>query len=340
MSPDTIVIWGAGAIGGTLGAYWARSRRDVLFVDIDADHVRAIREKGITITGPFANFAVRADACLPRDIDDEVRQVMLCVKAQHTSDAARAILPKLAPDGFVVSFQNGLNEKVITNIVDPQRTVGAFVNFGADYIEPGVIHYGGHGAVVVGELDGGLSPRAQRLQTLLMEFDTGSILTDNIWGYLWSKLAYGALLFATALTNDSIADCLAREEFRPLFLALAREVLDVAADLGICPEEFDGFNPNAFCSGSSVAAGYASLDGLVAHNRRSAKTHSGIWRDLSVRRRPTEVDAQMGAVVKEAIEVGRETPITERLIELVHDVETGRREQGTESLAELASATA
>ena len=47
-----------------------------------------------------------------------------------------------------------------------------------------------------------------------------------------------------------------------------------------------------------------SLDDLVAHNRRSTKTHSGIWRDLAVRKRPTEVDAQLGIVVTLAREAG------------------------------------
>ena len=54
----------------------------------------------------------------------------------------------------VVSAQNGLNELVIAEVVGKQRTIGCFVNFGADYLEPGVVHYSGHGAVVIGELDG------------------------------------------------------------------------------------------------------------------------------------------------------------------------------------------
>src|SRR3546814_17601321 len=64
---------------------------------------------------------------------------------------------------------------------------------------------------------------------------------------------------------------------------------------------------------------------MVAHNRRSAKTHSGIWRDLAVRKRPTEVDAQLGPVVEIVAAHGVATPITARLIELLHDIESGRR---------------
>ena len=81
------------------------------------------------------------------------------MKAHHTAAAAQALLPHLADDGYVVSAQNGLNELVIGEVVGEQRTIGCFVNFGADYLEPGVVHYSGRGAVVVGELDGKQTPR-------------------------------------------------------------------------------------------------------------------------------------------------------------------------------------
>ena len=79
-----------------------------------------------------------------------------------------------------------------------------------------------------------------------------------------------------------------------------------------------------------------SLDALVAHNRRSAKSHSGIWRDLAVRKRPTEVDAQLGIVVTLGAEAGVATPLTARLVELIHEIERGARPQSLETLDALA----
>ena len=72
--------------------------------------------------------------------------ILLATKAHHTEAAARALRPYLSPSGCVVSAQNGLNELAIAAVVGEARTVGAFVNFGADYMEPGVIMYGGRGA--------------------------------------------------------------------------------------------------------------------------------------------------------------------------------------------------
>ena len=146
----------------------------------------------------------------------------------------------------MVSAQNGLNELAIAEVVGAERTVGAFVNFGADYLEPGVIHYGGHGAVVVGEIDGRITPRVTAIRDAWRHFDPRAIVTPNIWGYLWGKEAYGAMLFATALTNESIADALAMPAYRPLYIALAREILAVAAARAVRPEAFDGFDPAAY----------------------------------------------------------------------------------------------
>jgi len=331
------LIWGAGAIGGTLGAHLARAGHDVTMVDTVAEHVAAINRDGLRITGPIAEFTARLPASTPSSVIGPCDTVVLATKAHHTEAATRALLPHLAEGGCVISAQNGLNELAIASIAGPARTVGAFVNFGADYLEPGLVHYGGRGAVVVGEIDGRMTGRAAAIRAAWLDFDSGAIATPNIWGYLWGKEAYGAMLFATALTNESIADALAIPAHRPVYIALAREMLAVAAARGVTPEPFDGFDPLAYLPDAAPGAAERSLDALVAHNRRSAKTHSGVWRDLAVRKRATEVDAQLGIAVRLAAEAGVATPLTARLVALVHDIERGNRPQSLDTLAELAA---
>ena len=331
------LIWGSGAIGGTLGAFLARAGHDITFVDSVGAHVDAVNRHGMRITGPIAEFVAEAPAFAPDDLRGRWTSVILATKAHHTETAVRALAPHVGADGCVVSAQNGLNELAIAEGVGTERTVGSFVNFGADYLEPGVIHYGGRGAVVVGEIDGRITPRALAIRDAWRDFDDRAIATANIWGFLWGKEAYGAMLFATALTNESIADALATPAYRELYVALAREVLAVADARGITPEAFDGFDPRAYLPSAPDGAATRSLDDLVAHNRRSAKTHSGIWRDLAVRKRRTEVDAQLGIVVTLGAEAGVPAPLTARLVELIHDVEDGRRPQSLETLDALAA---
>src|SRR5258708_33336290 len=101
------------------------------------------------------------------------------------------------------------------------------------------------------------------------------------------------MLFATALTNESIADALAMPEYRSLYTALAQEILAVANARGVTPEAFYGFDPSSFLPKAAAHAATRSLYDLVAHNRRSAKTHSDSWRDLAERKSHTEGDEQL-----------------------------------------------
>ncbi len=327
-----LLIWGAGAIGGTLGASLARAGHDITFVDTVAEHVAAINRAGLRIIGPIAEFTAHAPAFTPDALQGEWVTIILATKAQHTAEATRALALHLSCDGYVVSAQNGLNELTISQVVGPEQTVGAFINFGADYLEPGVIHYGGRGAVVVGEIDGQITPRIEALHRALLDFDDRAVVTANIWGYLWGKEAYAAMLFATALTDESIADCLALPVYRDLFIALGREVLTVATALRITPEGFNGFDPAAYLPGADPLAAERSLAELVAFNRRSAKTHSGVWRDLAVRKRRTEVDAQIGIVAELGAGAGVSTPLITRLVELIHEIEEGTRPRSLATL--------
>ncbi|WP_428375404.1 ketopantoate reductase family protein [Lichenicoccus sp.] len=331
----TLLIWGAGAIGGTIGATLVRAGQDVLFVDSAADHVAAMQQDGLAIEGPIEQFAVPVRAATPEQVEGQYDRILLCVKAHHTADAARALLPHLSKAGYVASFQNGLNEPVIGAVTGMDRVVGAFVNFGADYLAPGRILYGGRGACVVGEMDGRASERLTALRQTLLPFEPEAMTTGDIQGYLWGKLAYGALLFATAITDDAIADILASSDYRAVLLAVGREAMAVALAQDVQPRGFNGFDPAAFAPGGDAKAIDASFDEMVAFNRRSAKSHSGIWRDLAIRHRRTEVDAQLGPVVAGGAACGIETPITARLVTLIHEIERRERRLHRTNLAAL-----
>lgn len=320
-----ILIWGAGAIGGVTGAVLAREGHAVHMVDIVEDHVLAMRN-GLRIEGPVEEFTQILPASTPAELSGQFDRIILAVKAHHTADALEMALPRLAPGGYVVSAQNGLNERVIAARIGAENTVGCFVNFGADWLEPGRILYGNRAAVAVGELDGTISDRAREIHALLSLIEPEAVLTDNIWGYLWGKMGYGALLFATALTPLSMSDAMARPDHRSVYKALGHEVMRLAAAEGVQPIGFNGFDPAAFLR-SETAGMAASLDQMVAHNRKTAKTHSGIWRDLAVRKRKTEVDAQMGIMVEIARTHGMQMPVLARMVELIHDIEDGRRAQ-------------
>lgn len=296
-----LTIIGAGAIGGTIGAHMIRAGHDVVFCDVDADHVKAINEFGITIEGPVENFSVKAKAILPADLPDKLQHVAIAVKSHHTKSAAELLRGRLAPDGYVVSLQNGLTANDISSVVGAENIIVSFVNFGADYLAPGKIMQGNIGAFRVGELVGNeITPRVKELVAAFPYAEA----TGNILGFLWGKEAYGAMLYAGATSDLSIADHLEEPKYRPLMLAIAREVL---AQAPVKVEGFNGFEPDDLVG---------SLDRLVTFNRGSAKTHSGIYRDLTVRKRKTEVDDLLRDL---------KGPLTNYVGALIHAIERGER---------------
>jgi len=337
MSDTPILIWGAGAIGGILGAYFARAGHAVHMVDVVEEHVEAMRTTGLHIEGPVEQFTQVLPASTPAELTGQFDRIYLCVKAHHTAEALEMLTPQLAPGGYVVSAQNGLNEKVIAARIGAENTVGCFVNYGADWLEPGRILFGNRAAVAVGELDGHMSDRVAEVHALLSLVEPEAVATDNIWGYLWGKMGYGALLFCTALTPDSMSDAMARDEHHAAYRALGHEVMTLAAHEGVVPLGFNGFDPAAFLAGDTAAIDVA-MDKMVAHNRKTAKTHSGIWRDLAVRKRKTEVDAQIGVMVELGREAGIPVPTLARMVELIHDIEDGKRAQSADLVALLVEA--
>ena len=335
MTNSPIVIWGSGAIGGSVGAFMARAGENVLFVDRVADHVAAMNETGLRISGPIAEFTTPVRAVTDDAIEGTFDTVFLCVKGQDTVAAVQALKPHLAEDGCVVSLQNGLNEPVIADLIGVERTVGAFINFGADYHGAGHIFYGGRSAVVVGEVDNSIRPRTERLHRLLKIFEENAILTDNISGYLWSKMGYISLLFATAMVDATIDEVMASEPHRPLLEALAREVMSVAEAKGLTLEGFDPYEPSGFTKDADAAATRAAFETMVDYRNRSEKRHSGMWRDIAVRKRKTEVNQLLVPMVEEAGAQGVPVPLNKRMIELVHDIEEGRRPQSWDNLSVL-----
>jgi 2-dehydropantoate 2-reductase len=331
-----LTIVGAGAIGGVTGAYLIKAGHDVTFVDLVDEHVDAINQRGLTIEGIRGEFTVPARALQPRDLRDSLDVAILAVKAFHTESATRQILPYLADDGYVVSLQNGLNEETIAGIVGTERTVGAHINWSADYLEPGRILHGGTGSFYVGELDGRVTPRIRQLEQVFSEF-TETHATDNIWGYLWSKHSLASINYFTALTDADVVDILAGEAHRRTAIATVAESIETANRYGIRLQSFDGFQPELMRpkTAEEWARAVASIDGLLDAEWRQLKPRSGIWRDLAVRKRKTEVDLRVVDLARRGRAVGVDMTLNERLADMIHEIEDGQRPQSWANLAEL-----
>jgi 2-dehydropantoate 2-reductase len=337
-----VTIWGAGAIGGITGASLARAGHDVLLVDVNAEHVAAMRREGLRILDGRGDWHASVRAATPEEVRGPLGTILLAVKAQATATAVEQFGPHLAPEGIVVSLQNGLNPEHIAARVGAGRTLGCLVNWAGDWIAPGRIQFGGEGSFVLGELDGRLTPRLQAIGDLL-SVAMPIRLTENIWGFLWAKTCYASLLFATALTDEAVYDVVERSApIQGMLVRLVAEAMAVADASGVRLESFDEYDPalyrrGAAGDGASVQEAMAAISRFY---RRHTKVKTGIWRDLVVRKRKSEVDSQLGVIVEKGKVLGVSTPLTARLIQMIHEREDGTRPMGWANLEELATLAA
>jgi len=305
----------------------ARAGHDVLLVDRAEDHVAAMNGGGLTIDGRDGPFTVPVRALTPSALGHGLPLVLLAVKSQDTPGALALLSPRLAADGAIVSLQNGLNEELIAAAVGARRTVGCLVNWAADWVAPGRILHGGTGALVLGELDGRVSDRVERLGKLLDAVAPTRVST-NILGYTWAKHVYEVVERSPRVQR--------------MLVALVVENMAVAEAAGVRLEAFDEYDPALYrAAGRDDPAARERAMAIVAtHYRAHTKTKTGIWRDLAVRKRPTEVGALLGATVAKAETLGLAMPLTRRLISMIADLEAGRRVMAWGNVDELVAAAA
>jgi Ketopantoate reductase PanE/ApbA len=151
-----IAIVGAGAVGGYAGAHMVQAGEDMTFIDPWPAHVEHMRAHGLRVTHAVKEpeFSVPVRALHVTDAQALAKEkpvdiAFVCMKSYDTAWAAMLIKQYLAPDGFVVSLQNCMNEEAIAGVVGWGKTLGCIASsITVNLPEPGHIHRGAakHGA--------------------------------------------------------------------------------------------------------------------------------------------------------------------------------------------------
>lgn len=332
--PGRILVWGTGAIGGTIAAHIGRAGHDVTCVDVDPAHLERIAARGLTVDLPEGSIVAHVGAEHPDTLQGTFDLVFLAVKADRTMQAMQALMPFRSPDAPIVSLQNGLCELEIAGLVGRSNVIGAFINFGADISGPGHITVGNRGAVVVGELDGHIEERTRIVRDLLALYEPKAIASDNIFGFLWGKQAYSAVLKSSALSKAPLVAFIEDPRWQAANIGLIREVLRVAKAEGISPLGFDGFDPADFEAGDERAI--AGLNSMADLYRGSAKTHSSAWRDIAVARARTDAAAQVKPIFAAAERNAMPVRLLRGMIDRITALEDGKAMQGDALMQEWA----
>lgn len=327
-------IVGAGAIGGITGGYLARAGHAVQFVDVVEEHVRALKEGGLRISGR-ADFTATVTATTPEELRPPLGTVIIAVKSHHTLEALAGIVPHLRSGELVVSMQNGLVSREVAGAVGREAAVAACLSFGGFYAGPGHIVHGTAGSLALGRLDGRMTDELVALAKTLSAVERAHA-TDDVFACIWAKMALGSIYFATALVDADVREILGRTEYLPVLMDVCAETVAVAEAQGVHPVAFAGFDANAMRFGDRDPAAVArSVDGIHGFFDNPHQARTGIWIDLAVRKRRTEADAHLGALLSEAGRVGVQVPGNAAMYAMVKQLESGKRRFGWANLDEL-----
>jgi 2-dehydropantoate 2-reductase len=330
MSNRMIVI-GIGPIGGIIGGRLARAGNDITFVDIDKEHVAAIRERGLQVDVPDGPFNVKIKTAFPNEIDGKFDIGCIAVRSNYTPDALNTVLPHLADNGLLVSMQNGINPPLLQEKVGADRTVGMAIRMGCFKVAPGHVRTAIRGHLYVGHLHGKTTPQLQNLQQILnpvMETE----ISDNILGVLWSKLTYTCLGYYGSLADASLVTTCTTEAQRRTLADFFAEVVAVGEAVGARWIKLAEYNPPDFHSRNPADKRLAAVNEFA--KTWKPEDRKGPLRYVQKKIR-TEVDFTLAYVVKEGEKLGMPMPLCSKLLEIFRELEAGKRQFGQHNYEEL-----
>ncbi|NLF80497.1 MAG: 2-dehydropantoate 2-reductase [Clostridia bacterium] len=330
-----IAVIGAGAIGGVTAAYLAAAGYDVTLVCRSEPSAALIRERGLIIHG------LRGASCRPLAAVAAIEQlagsydyILIVTKAYDLQQAALRALPYLAKCGLIVSLQNGMCLDLLEQTVGAGHAAACVVSWSCTQIAPGELDFTGEGGFVIGCRGNGKSALPGLRQALDKVAPTR--IADDILAEIYAKLIINSgVTCGGALSGESLGRMLRRPVARALFIALVREDLALAEALGLQVPPFGGrLDYYRFAAGEGLIARLRRQLILLAIGRRYRKLTSSSLTALR-RGQPTEVDFLNGWIAARARELGVATPVNERLVAMIKEIEQGKRPISPANLDEL-----
>lgn len=301
-----IGIIGAGALGSVIGGSLAEADNDVLLVNRNRAHVDAINRDGLTIRTDGKDRAVAIRAAIPAEVGEPADLVIVLVKSFHTAEAVREAIGLVDPNTTVLSLQNGLgHEDILIGLVGRDRVIAGKTYIGGVMFGPGHVIAGVDGKeTIIGELDGRISPRIERIAATFEAAGMKLVVSRNIMGAMWDKLlvniATGAL---SGITRLAYGGLYAVPELEVAAMAAVAEAIAVAKASGIALE-------TAHPRDAWVKAGSGLPPEFKASMLQSLEKGS-----------VTEVDFINGAVVRAGAKAGVPTPVNATLVACVKGIE-------------------
>ena len=304
-SAPHIAVLGAGAVGCYFGGMLARAGVPVTLIG-RVRHVDAIERDGLFFDGLHFQQQIPVAATTEIQVARDAAIVLFCVKTLDTEDAAKALLPYLAPGAVIVSMQNGVDNVSRIRSAAGIEAIPAVVYVAAAMTAPGRVKHSGRGDLVIGDVWGNHRLR-QSLTGIAALFENAGVscrVSENVVGELWTKMIINCAYNAISALGRARYGVLARQpETRALMRTVTEEALAVARAGGVRLPDID-----------MLEAVWRIADAM-------SEATSSTAQDIS-RGNPTEIDSLNGYLVRRGAELGVPTPVNQTLHALVKLLES------------------
>ncbi len=312
-----ICVYGAGAVGGLMAAWLARSGHEVSVI-ARGTQLEAIRRSGLRVRSNNAveTFSVRAEPD-PRQLGPQ-DYVLVTVKAQNLTEVAASISPLLGTDTSIVTAMNGVpwwffdrlpfhDGRERLESLDPgglleramptERLVGCVIHLAASTPEPGLVSHNMGRRLIVGEPGGKNTARTKRIAEALQRGGFEVVTTPAIEKEFWVKLL-GNVSFnpVSALTTCTADRLIADEHVKNYMVQIMREVLAIGRAVGVDAD----IDPEA----------------RIGMARALGKFKTSTLQDLEAGK-PLEIDGLLAGTLEIARKAGVKAPFTESLFGLI-----------------------
>ncbi len=302
-----ILVVGAGALGGVIGAQLTEAGEDVTFIEIDPNRVDLLNKEGLRVVQddkPERTIAIRVVNDLagmaPVDL------VFVSVKSYQTRNAVMGVMQVISDKTWVLSMQNGIgNTDTMAQILGPERVLSGITYHSIQHMGPNALRFRkGVKPIQIAPYQGSLTSDIRNIGEIFNRAGLATEILENIDHVVWQKLLHNAVVNPiSALTGKNCNELLDDEHLQLLMRGLCTEIIAVMKARGVpIVDEEDPYRPVV---GSQNALG---------PNRPS------MWQDLN-RGLMTEIDALNGAVVREAAKLNLSAPMNETIVHLVHSRE-------------------
>ena len=319
-----IAIYGAGSLGTILGAYISKAGVSIDLINRNKAHIEALNTQGAQVVGTV-QFTQPVVAYTPEEMRGQYDILFLMTKQQHNTEVVTMLKDFLAPDGVLVTFQNGLPEVQIASILGEQHVLGCTVAWGATMQSAGVCELTSEPDALsfsLGAISANRSKHFAKVKELLELMGTVDI-EDNFLGTRWSKLLINASFSGmSAVLGCTFGEAAKPRASRRIVQALIKECIDVCQAGGIRIEPVQGKDIVALLNYKNSIKKAFSYFIIPIAIRKHAKLKASMLQDIE-KGKLTEVDAINGAVSDYGRKVSCPTPMNDRVVDIIHRIERG-----------------